>query len=197
MFSLSDQAERILVRLRDASNKIVGKDSLVETQEEPVRTSDVQQFPVVEEQKDTLQIQVESPPRITPEEKRVQGLRSESKTSPSPKDVTRIGKSFFIKGEVATNEDLTVEGRIVGKIEVMGHQLVIGPSATVHAEIQAKNVSVEGKVVGNISATGMVAIQPTGSLVGGISAARISINEGSHFKGTVDIISAKGQSAKG
>jgi cytoskeletal protein CcmA (bactofilin family) len=197
MSRLSEHAERILVRLRGASNRNAGKDILVEAKEEHVRARDVQQFPIAVEQKDTLQIQVKAPPQITPEEKRVPVLRSESKTSPSPKDWTRIGKSFYIKGEVAANEDLTVEGRIVGKIEVTDHQLVIRPGAIVHAEIQAKNVSVEGKVVGNISADDMVAIQSTGSLVGGISAARISINEGSHFKGTVDIISAKGQSAKG
>jgi cytoskeletal protein CcmA (bactofilin family) len=169
----------------------------VEVQEESVLTHDGPLAPIAEEQKDTFQIHIEPSPRITPDESRATGLRPESRTSPNLKNVTRIGKSIFIKGELALNENLTVDGRIVGKIEVKNHQLVIGPSGIVHAEIQAKNVTVGGKVVGNISASGMVTIQSTGSLLGGISAARIAINEGAHFKGTVDIILAKAQSAKG
>ena len=93
------------------------------------------------------------------------GFRPETSTSPSLKKMSRIGKSIFIKGEITLNENLTVDGRIVGKIEIIDHQLDIGPSGIVHAEILAKNVTIEGKLVGIISASGMVTIQSTGSLV--------------------------------
>ena len=197
MFRLGGYAELIIERLRDRANRIIRTLFLVEEQEEPIRTRDEQQPRITEEQKQTHRTQVEAPPRIAPEEKKLMGPWPETATSPSLKSATRIGKSIFIKGEFAVNEDLTVDGRIVGKIEVMDHQLVIGPSGIVHADIQARDVTVKGKVVGNISAGGMVTIQSTGSLVGGISAARIAINEGAHFKGTVDIILVKAQTAKG
>lgn len=196
MFRLGGYTERIIERLQDTANRIIRTLLIGEEQEEPIRTRDEQQPRITEEQKETLQTQVEAPPRIAREEKKPMGPRPKTKTSPNLKGATRIGKSIFIKGELAVNEDLTVDGRIVGKIEVSDHQLVIGPSGIVHAEIQAKNVTVEGKVVGNISAGGTVTIQSTGSLVGGISAARIAINEGAHFKGTVDIILVKAQSGK-
>jgi cytoskeletal protein CcmA (bactofilin family) len=169
----------------------------VEEQKELARTRDEEHPPITEEQKQTLRTQVEAPARIPSEEKKTIGPQPESETSSSLKDVTRIGKSVFIKGELASNEDLTVDGRIEGKIELKDHQLIIGPSGVIHAEIQAKNVTVEGSVVGNITAGGMVTVQSSGSLVGDISAARIAINEGAHFKGTVDIILAEAQSAKG
>ena len=124
------------------------------------------------------------------------GFRPETSTTPSLKKMSRIGKSIFIKGEITLNENLTVDGRIVGKIEIIDHQLDIGPSGIVHAEILAKNVTIEGKLVGIISASGMVTIQSTGSLVGGISASKIAINEGAHFKGTVDITSVRAQSCQ-
>jgi cytoskeletal protein CcmA (bactofilin family) len=197
MFRLDGYAEPIIERLRDTANRIIRALFWVEEPEEPMRTRDEQQPRITEEQKQTHRTLVEVPPRIVPEEKKPTGPRLETETSPSLKSTTRIGKSIFIKGELAVNEDLTVDGRIVGKIEVADHQLVIGPSGIVHAEIQAKDVTVKGKVVGNISAAGMVTIQSTGSLVGGISAARIAINEGAHFKGTVDIILVKAQTAKG
>jgi cytoskeletal protein CcmA (bactofilin family) len=197
MFRLGGYTERIIGRLRDTANRIIRTLFLGEEQEEPIRACDEQQLRITEELKKTFQTQVEASPRIAPEEKEPTGPRPETKTSPSLRGVTRIGKSIVIKGELALNDDLIVDGRIVGKIEVRDHQLAIGPSGIVHAEIQAQNVTVEGKVVGNISAGGMVTIQSTGSLVGGISAARIAINEGAHFKGTVDIILVKTQSAKG
>ena len=197
MFRLGGYTERIIGRLRDTANRITRPPLSVEGQEEPQWLGIELEPPITEELKKPLQPQGEAPPRIVPEEKKHLGPRSETRTSPNLKGVTRIGKSLVIKGELAVNEDLAVDGRIVGKIEVRDHQLVIGPNGIVHAEIQAQNVTVEGKVVGNITAAGMVTIQSTGSLVGGISAARIAINEGAHFKGTVDIILVKAQSAKG
>jgi cytoskeletal protein CcmA (bactofilin family) len=195
MFRLGGYLAPIIARLRVTANGILGSLFLEEEQEEPIQIRDEPR--ITEDQKQTHRTQIEVPPRIVPEEKRLMEPRPESRTRSGLKGVTRIGKSILIKGELAVNEDLIVDGRIVGKIEIIDHQLVVGPSGIVHAEIQAKSVSVEGKVVGNISASGMVTIQSTGSLVGGISAARVAINEGAHFKGTVDILLVKAQSAKG
>ena len=197
MFRLVGYTELIIKRLGDTANKTIRTLFLMEEQEKPIRTRDQQQPRITEEQKQTLRTQVEAPSRIAPEMKKPMGPQPETKISPIlKKSVTRIGKSIFIKGELAVSEDLIVDGRIVGKIEVIDHQLVIGPSGIVHAEIQAKDVTIGGKVVGNISAVGIVTIQSTGSLVGDISAAKININEGAHFKETVDIISVKARSAK-
>jgi cytoskeletal protein CcmA (bactofilin family) len=82
--------------------------------------------------------------------------RFEPKNNPTREDVINIGKSVFIKGELTGDEDLTIEGRVEGKIELKDHNLVIGPNGKINAEINAKNVTVIGSVVGNISATEVV-----------------------------------------
>jgi cytoskeletal protein CcmA (bactofilin family) len=113
--------------------------------------------------------------------------RFEPRSSPSVDEVVNIGKSVFIKGELTGDENLTIEGRVEGRIELKDHNLVIGPNGKINAEVNAKNVTVIGSVVGNISATEVVEIKSSGSVMGDIRSARVSIADGAHFKGSVDM----------
>lgn len=98
-----------------------------------------------------------------------------------------IGKSVCMKGEITGDEDLTIEGKVEGKIELKNHDLVIGSSAQIRAEVTAKNVEIIGSVVGNVIASERVEIREVGSLEGDIVAPRVNIVDGAHFKGSVDM----------
>ena len=113
--------------------------------------------------------------------------RFEPRPNPVREEVVNIGKSVYIKGELSGDEDLTIEGRVEGKIELKAHNLVIGPNGRINAEVNAKNVTVIGSVVGNISGSDIVEIRASGSVVGDIKSPRISIADGAHFKGSVDM----------
>ena len=102
-----------------------------------------------------------------------------------------IGKSVVIKGELSGSEDLTIEGRVEGKIELRQHLLTIGPNGRIKAQVFAKSVVVLGGVNGNITATDKVSIRENGSVDGDISAPRVAIAEGAHFRGSVDMQSAE------
>src|SRR5262245_42082144 len=99
-----------------------------------------------------------------------------------------IGQSLFIKGEVTGSEDLTVEGRVEGKIDLKDHNLTIGPNGRVHAEIHAKSITIIGEVTGNVLADEKVDLTDTGRLVGDIRAPRIAVSDGAQFKGSVDMV---------
>jgi len=114
-------------------------------------------------------------------------LRGDSITQEAAEQATNIGKSIFLKGQLVGHEDLIIEGRVEGKIELEDHNLVVGPHGKINAQINAKNVIVMGKVVGNIYATKMVEIKSPGSVVGDINSSRISVEDGARFKGSVDI----------
>ena len=96
-----------------------------------------------------------------------------------------IGPQIRIQGELNGDEDLVVEGRVEGKINV-SKSLRIGPSAQVNAEIKAQSVIVAGRVVGNVTAE-KVEIVATGYVEGNIRAPKIAIAEGAQFKGSVDM----------
>jgi len=121
------------------------------------------------------------------EEKKPMESRFEPRPNPSKEEVINIGRSVFIKGELTGDEDLTIEGRVEGKIELKDHNLVIGPNGKINAEINAKNVTIIGSVVGNINASDILEIKTSGSVMGDIKAPRISIADGAHFKGSVDM----------
>lgn len=108
-------------------------------------------------------------------------------TSSETRDVVNIGKSVVIKGELSGSEDLTIEGKVEGKIELRQHVLTIGPNGKIRAEINAKAVVVLGEVVGNIAASEKVDIKDNGSVEGDLTSPRVAISEGAHFRGAIDM----------
>jgi cytoskeletal protein CcmA (bactofilin family) len=102
-------------------------------------------------------------------------------------ELASIGKSIVINGELSGSEDLTIEGRVDGKIELRDHVLTVGPNGRIKAQVSAKAVVVLGQVTGNLTATEKVDIKENGSVEGDIIAPRVAIADGSHFRGSIDM----------
>ena len=98
-----------------------------------------------------------------------------------------IGKSIVINGELSGSEDLTIEGRVDGKIELRNHVLTIGSNGRITAQVAAKSIIVLGHVKGNLTATEKVDIRESGSVEGDIVSPRVAIADGSHFRGSIDM----------
>ena len=98
-----------------------------------------------------------------------------------------IGPSIFVRGELTGSEDMTIEGRVEGKIDLSDRHLTIGPQGRVKAEVRAKSVTVHGEVTGNLIASERVELAPTGRVVGDIIAPRIAIADGARLKGSVEM----------
>lgn len=118
-------------------------------------------------------------------------VRSSSSTphhQPSRSDkLVNIGQSIEIKGELTGNEDLIIDGRVEGKIDLKDHNLTIGKNGRIRAEIHANSVTVHGEVVGDINADDKVEIAPSGSVQGDLRAPRVALADGSSFKGSIDM----------
>jgi cytoskeletal protein CcmA (bactofilin family) len=102
-------------------------------------------------------------------------------------EVATIGKSVVVKGELSGSEDLYVDGQVEGSVALRGQSLTIGPNGRVRANIEARNVIIHGQVNGNVTASDRVELRKSASLTGDISTARIAIDDGAYFKGTIDI----------
>src|SRR5450631_2420873 len=111
--------------------------------------------------------------------------------APRSVDVATIGKSVVVKGELSGSEDLYVDGEVEGSISLRGQSLTVGPNGRVHANIEARNVIVHGRVDGNIQASDRVELRKSASLSGNISTARVAIEDGAFFKGSIDIQKAE------
>jgi cytoskeletal protein CcmA (bactofilin family) len=101
-----------------------------------------------------------------------------------------IGKSVTIKGQIFSREDLMVDGEIEGAIELNDHRLTVGPNGRVRAGIKAREIVVLGSIDGNVEALDKIDIRKDAKLVGDIKTARIIIEDGAYFKGSIDIVKA-------
>ena len=99
-----------------------------------------------------------------------------------------IGKAVRIVGQIFSREDLYVDGDVEGTVELMEHKLTIGPNGKVQASIKAREVVALGTIQGNVEASERLEIRKDAKLVGDIRTARIIIEDGAYFKGSIDIV---------
>ena len=67
--------------------------------------------------------------------------------------MANIGKSISIKGDLTGNEDLVIEGKVDGRVDLPNNQLTVGANGVIKAEVQAKAVVVIGRIAGNVQGT--------------------------------------------
>jgi cytoskeletal protein CcmA (bactofilin family) len=103
-------------------------------------------------------------------------------------DVTVIGNSIFISGNIEGKEDLSVRGRIEGNI-TLSNTLFLEDSGIIKADVTVKNAVISGVLVGNIEAEEGVEITEIGQMVGDIVAPRVIIRDGAKFRGNIDMTS--------
>jgi cytoskeletal protein CcmA (bactofilin family) len=99
----------------------------------------------------------------------------------------RLGSSLHVKGEISGNEDLLIDGTVEGLITLDERKLTVGASAKVTADIIAREVVVYGTVKGNLRAKDRIEIKKDGSVNGDLTTARIMIEDGAYFKGSIEI----------
>src|SRR5579862_4994219 len=124
---------------------------------------------------------------ITGEVKTMAPLDSPYPATTSSGGTARLGASLHVKGEITGNEDLHIDGTVEGLVHLEDRKLTIGASAKVTADIIAREVAVFGNVKGNLRARDRIEIKKDGSVVGDLTTARIMIEDGAYFKGSIEI----------
>lgn len=100
----------------------------------------------------------------------------------------RIGKTVVMKAQISAKEDLYIDGELEGTVDLPGHDLIVGPNGKLAANVKARNVAVHGVLRGNVQAAEKVEIRKTGSLLGDLTTAGVTIEDGAYFKGSIDIV---------
>jgi cytoskeletal protein CcmA (bactofilin family) len=117
--------------------------------------------------------------------------RPQARTDPpATQGGTFFGRQVIIEGTVSGSEPILVEGTIKGNINLTG-DLHIGTQARVEAIVHARNVVIEGKLIGDVSADDRVELIASATVDGNIKAPKIIVAEGARFRGAVDMGSAR------
>jgi cytoskeletal protein CcmA (bactofilin family) len=98
-----------------------------------------------------------------------------------------VGKGLLIQGKVISTENLTIDGRVEGTIELGDHSLTIGAGASVEADLVAQTIVISGTVKGNVLATVKIDLHDTASVSGDIEAPVVTMADGAVVTGKVDI----------
>jgi len=98
-----------------------------------------------------------------------------------------IGPGIVINGDISGSENLVIEGKVKGRIHLAAHEVLIGPSGEIQADVTAKLIRVSGKVHGDLNGKEKVVISKTGHVRGNIVAPRVLLEDGAVFKGSIDM----------
>lgn len=98
-----------------------------------------------------------------------------------------IGPGIHINGTISGDENLIVEGKVDGKIQLDAHQVDVGQSGCVNADITAKVIKIAGEVRGDLNGKEKVIILRSGNVHGNIVAPRMTLEDGAIFKGSIDM----------
>jgi cytoskeletal protein CcmA (bactofilin family) len=108
-----------------------------------------------------------------------------------------IGRSITIRGDVTGDEDLVIQGRVEGSVDLKEHAVTVGPEGVVKADITGRLVTVEGNVEGNLRADEQVVLRGSARVQGDISAPRVTLEDGAYFKGGVEMGDSAGRKGMG
>ena len=97
-----------------------------------------------------------------------------------------IGESILVRGDVVSSGDLIIDGQVEGTIELGNHSLMIGPKASVTADLKANAISISGEVKGNVIGAARVELKSTSKVEGNITAPKFLMEDGAALSGQVD-----------
>ena len=106
------------------------------------------------------------------------------------KNVIKIGTfidaSTVIDGDILSENNLKIDGRINGNVTII-HDLVVSKSGVVNGNITANAAVIEGIVTGNIATAETVTLAPSGRIDGDIETVGLIADIGSSFNGNCKV----------
>ncbi len=98
-----------------------------------------------------------------------------------------IGQTIKIKGTISGDENLIIEGTVDGTVDLPKHDLSVGATGKLSADLSAKTVKIDGQVTGDIAGSEKVIVSKSGHVRGNIVAPRVTLEDGAKFKGSIDM----------
>ena len=99
---------------------------------------------------------------------------------------TVIGSTIVIDGELTSEEDISIQGKVMGKVKTTA-DLFVDESGTIEATVETRSIDIEGTVIGNVRASDKYELKAGGRVTGDVQAPRVVIADGSRFRGSIDM----------
>ncbi|MES2763813.1 MAG: polymer-forming cytoskeletal protein [Bacteroidota bacterium] len=110
-----------------------------------------------------------------------------NKTSDSDSaSINLIGNGTTITGDVTSNGDVRIDGKLKGNLSISG-KLVVGPSGNIEGNIVCQNADVSGEIHGKVNVSELLSLKSTAKVLGDIVTGKISIEPNATFTGTCNM----------
>ncbi len=123
------------------------------------------------------------------------GKKIKTDFSPSSNFDTIIGKNTSFEGVLTADGTVRVDGNLKGDMKVKG-DIFVGETSHIDGNITCTNLTVGGKIEGNITANEQLRITATGKVVGDININSLIIDENGLFEGNSKMKTAEVKSSK-
>ncbi|HEY7907094.1 MAG TPA: polymer-forming cytoskeletal protein [Wenzhouxiangella sp.] len=116
-----------------------------------------------------------------------EAVAERSRATRSPQGVAMVGASIHMDGRLSGEEDLLIEGKVTGTVDLKKNTVTVGSKGHVLADLYGKNIVLEGKVEGNIYAAESIVVRRSAHITGRLVAPAVSLEQGGYFSGTIDM----------
>ena len=95
---------------------------------------------------------------------------------------TLISAGTSVKGDISSNNDLRIDGTIIGNI-TCSSKIVIGASGVVEGDISGNQADIVGKVSGNIKTKDLLQLRGDSIVNGNVYAGKLQVEPTATFNG--------------
>jgi cytoskeletal protein CcmA (bactofilin family) len=103
-----------------------------------------------------------------------------------PAVTSTISAGLRISGEFTGAGDLYIDGEAQGSIRLGQSKVSVGPHGRVQADIEAREIVIEGKVQGNLKAGESIRLGAASRVQGSLMTPRVAIEDGARLRGKVE-----------
>ena len=107
-------------------------------------------------------------------------------TAPAPSNqsaVNIIGAGTLIEGEIKSESDIRIDGKVKGTIASKA-KIVVGPTGIVDGDLLCDNADISGKVFGKVEVTDLLYLKSSGYLEGDIITGKLVVEANARFTGS-------------
>lgn len=100
----------------------------------------------------------------------------------APINATLISEGTIVNGDVTSESDLRIDGRINGNVTSTS-KIIIGASGHIEGNIKGQNADVTGRVVGNLFIGDLLQLRANSDIKGNVAAGKLQVDPTAIFNG--------------
>lgn len=97
-----------------------------------------------------------------------------------------ISAGLKIHGDVTGSTDLYIDGEVQGSVRLGQSKVIVGPRGRVQADIEAREIVIEGTVQGNLKGSESIRLGSASHVQGSLMTPRVGIEDGARVRGRVE-----------